>query len=182
MINFEKFGPIGIAASIIAIGYSIYTQRKLNGILTTIDLSIDEVSKGITVDISDAMIEKAINKVVDREVVKVIKTVSNEVLRTIRSDIHKEVKVSVNDSYQNIKTSVTKEVSEQVANMDMRRLKEEVKEKAKDLVIEKFDGNLESLLADFNNSLSNVSKIYNSIADSMVKKKESEAVFKIGLN
>ena len=99
---------------------------------------------------------------------------------TVRNDIHKEVKTSVDAAYSHVRSSVTDEVARQVANMDMNKLREEVKNRAKELVVEKFDANLNGLLEEFNGSLSNVSKIYSSIADSMTKKKDSEMTFKIG--
>jgi hypothetical protein len=60
----------------------------------------------------------------------------------------------------------------------MDLLRSEVKEKAKDIVLEKFNDNLDSLVKDFSQNLTNMSKMYGAIADNMVKKPE-ETVLKI---
>lgn len=182
MINVKNLALLGISVGVLATAaYTRYIHVKLDKISTEVNSAVDKLSKNISVDVPDSIIDRAVNRAVEREVGKAIKTISQEVVSDMRSTINKEVKMNVDSSYVSVKASVIEEVSRQVANIDMGKLKAEVKEKAKELVIEKFDGNLNSLLDDFNNSLSNVSKIYSSIADSMTKKKESETVFKIGI-
>lgn len=172
-------GIAGIVTGVLAIGYAYLLQRKVDKAYNLIDRSIDEISKDMPVDISKEIVEQAITKAVDREINRAIKDASYEVTNSIRKDIERDVRSAIDGEYSNIRTSVAAEVSRQVANIDIKRLKQEVKERAKELVIDKFNGDLDSLLNDFNQNLTNVSKIYNSIADSMTKKKESETVLRI---
>jgi len=181
MSNVIKVGIIGVGiVGVVASAYTRYLHIKVNELLAVIESSADGLSKDISVNVSDAIIEKAVSRAVDREVGKAIKSISYDVTSTVRNDIHKEVKTSVDAAYSHVRSSVTDEVARQVANMDMNKLREEVKNRANELVVEKFDANLNGLLEEFNGSLSNVSKIYSSIADSMTKKKDSEMTFKIG--
>lgn len=180
MNKIENLGLVGVAIGVLSVGYTYFVHSKINKMSDAINASIDVISKDLKIDISDAVIDQAINKAVDREVEKAVRKASNEVVATIRKDLQKEVKTSVNESYSNIRRSVSDEVAKQVANIDLRPLREDVKEKAKQMVVEKFNENLDSLLEDFNNNLTNVSKIYGSIADSMAVKKSQETILKIG--
>jgi hypothetical protein len=131
------------------------------------------------VDVPDELVDLAVKRAVDRETNLVVRRATCDIVDSTKRDIQKEVKSSVENVYSDIRASVSKEISYQVANLDINKMKSEVKEKAKELVLEKFDGNLNSLLEDFNQSLSNVSKIYESIAESMSKKKDSDTIFRI---
>lgn len=180
MFNSKNFGIAGIVTSIIAIAYAFYVKTKVDKVYSLIDTTIDNVSDDISIDISEEIIDKAVSRAMDREVNKAVRSASSEAIGLVRKDIQKEVRSSVEGSYSDIRTEVSKEVAKQVADIDIKRLKDDATEKAKELIVEKFDGKLDSLLEEFNQNLSNVSKIYNSIADSMTKKRESETVFRIG--
>jgi hypothetical protein len=180
MTNCQKWRIATIVTSALAVCYAGYVHLKVNKTNRIINASIDDISKDIAVDISDEIVDKAVTKAVNREVDKVVTRVSRGVTTYIQHDIHNQVKDSINESYSNIRESVSSEVARKVANLDMEVLKREVKEKARQLVVEKFNENLDSLLQDFNNNLTNVSKIYSSIADNMKAQKPTETVFKIG--
>ena len=180
MCNSKKFGIAGIVTGLIAIAYTFYVQMKMEKTCALIDTAVDNLSDDISVDISEEIINKAVTRAMDREVHKAVKSASEEAIALIRKDIQRDVKSSVEGSYTDVRASVSKEVAKQVADIDIKRLKDDATEKAKELIVEKFDGKLDSLLEEFNQNLSNVSKIYNSIADSMTKKRESETVFRIG--
>jgi DNA primase large subunit len=182
MCKSQKFGIAGMVIGLVSIAYTIYVQtrgdRSYSLVAGLIGDSINKTSDDIKVEISEAIVEQATIKAVNREVEKIVKVASTNTEYAIRKDIYNEVKQAVDSSFTDVRKAVSDEVSRQVANIDMSRLKAEVKEKAKDLVIAKFDENLDSLLQDFNQSLSNVRKIYDSIADSVTKKPEN--VFRIG--
>ncbi len=179
MCGSRKLAIVGIVVGGIAIVYSAYVHIKVRKISAAIDSSVEELSQGVMVDVSDAIIDKAVARAVDREVDKATRSATYTAIEQVRKDIQRTVRTSVEESYSDVRASVSNEVAKQVANLDMTRLKADVREKAKDLVIAKFDDNLDTLLQDFNQSLSNVRKIYDSIADS-VTKKQAETVFRIG--
>lgn len=174
----KKIEIIGLVIGGASIAYNIYLHGKINVAGKNLDASIENLADRTPVDISDQIIEQAVRRAVDREVSIAIRNASDATIAGIRKDIEREVRVAVTDSYTDIRKSVGDEISKQVANLNIDKLKNEVKDKAKDLVIEKFEGNLDTMLEDFNKNLENVSKIYGSIAESMTKKQET--VFKIG--
>lgn len=180
MINNRDLGFLGIVIGLAGIAYASYIHLKVKETNNMIDISIDNLSKEVNVDVSALVIEKAVTRAVDREVNKAVNSISYEVQETIRKDINNKVRNAVSDAYSDIRGSVSKEVAKEVANLNMESLRKKVKEEAKQLVLDKFNENLDSLLEDFNQNLTNVSKIYGSIADNMVKKPQ-ETVFKIGI-
>jgi len=64
MINNSNLGIIGVVASVAAIGYTGFVHYKLNKINDIINISIDNISKDIKVDISETVINSAIDKAV----------------------------------------------------------------------------------------------------------------------
>lgn len=176
MNNTTKLGFLAIVAGI---AYTAYLHLRIKETNEVINASIDDVSKDMHVDISQAVIDRAIDKAVDREVNKAVRQISYEVTENMRKEIKTQVRASVNDAYSDIRKSVSKQIADDVARLDMDELKREVREQAKDAVLEKFNENLDSMLQDVNQNLTNVSKIYSSIADSMVRKPQ-ETILKIG--
>ena len=156
-----------------------YLYNKLQRIAHKVDMSVDTLAEKTPVDISTVLIDKAVQRAVDREVGAAVSAASNTAVRRISDDMDTQIRRSVAASYSNIEDSVSTEVARQVSNLDINRLKQDVTAKAKQAVVEKFDGHLDDIIDDFKKNLENVSKIYGSIANTMIKKPGSELVFKI---
>lgn len=175
----RDFNVVGIIVGIAGVAYAFYTTKKMNDLCNKIDKTIDDVSKDMLVDVPETIVEKAVEKAVNREVGRTVEEYSARAVKAVKDDIHSQVKTAINDSYSDIRKSVTDQVAKEVSNIDIKTLKRDVTEKAKESIVEKFDGNLDNLLEEFNSNLTNVSKIYKSIADSMGGSKEKETVLRI---
>lgn len=170
MNNVEKLGVAALLIGVIAVGYSWDSRRKITQMYDLIENSVDEISRTVHVEAPQSVVDIAIDRAVNREVSNVIRSLYRETESKIRLDLQKEVKDSITKSFPSIQNSVFQEIQKQVSLIDISDLKTEIKDEAKERVISKFDGDLDSLLDDFNQNLKNVSKIYNSIADSMTNK------------
>lgn len=175
----NMFGVVGIGVGAACICYSAYISRKMNKLCNVLDTSVANIADKTEVDVSPAIVNRAIECSVDLAVGKAIRAATDEVISDIKFDMRKEVKTAVSSEYETIKKEVVGEVSKQVAILDMSKLKNEVREAAKEKVLEKFDGNLQDLLDDFNTNLQSVSKIYSSIADTLGKRESKETVLKL---
>lgn len=169
----KTFGLIGIGLGVTTLIYVVDLQNKFKRDI------VDKIANNLQVDVPAKLVDEAIETAVDREVSRLVKRSADQVVYNANLDITREVKSAVNSSFADIKASVSTEVSKQVANLDMWELKQEVKEKAKEMVLSKFDENMDGLLSEFNNNLQNMSKIYGSIADSIGKRSESDNTLKI---
>lgn len=170
----------GGVITVVAVGCALYTRSKINGMNKLLKVAINDASNKIPVNVSDIIVDQAISRAVDREVTKAARTAAILVADDIRYDLKKEVRNAINTSYVDIKGCVSDEIAKQVSNININKLRDEVAVKAKELIVEKLDSNMDSILEDYNKNLSNVSKIYSSIAESMTPKKAAETVIKVG--
>lgn len=158
-------GVVGLAASVFGVGYAIGQRKKLNDISEKIDRSVKELSSNIDVDISEAVVNRAVTKAIERETELAANRATTNVVNAIESDISSQVRKAVNETYQDIKKSVVEETAKKVEKIDISALKKEVVEKAKEAATDKFDDSLDEVLSDFKDNLGNVTKIYQSIAN-----------------
>ena len=157
-------GVVGLAASLLGIGYAIGQRKKLKDVSEKIDRSVSELSSNIDIDISEAVVNRAVTKAIERETTLAAARATANVVNAIESDISGQVRKAVNDTYQDIKKSVVEETVKKVEKIDISTLKKEVVEKAKEAVADKFDDSLDEVLSEFKENLGNVAKIYQSIA------------------
>ena len=154
------------AAAIGGIAYSIYLGIKLKKVASTVNLTVDELAAKSHVNIADSMIDAAVQKAVDREIQSVIRMTNRRLAEEIRSQVNDAMETA----YAELKDSVADEIAGKVKNIDIRAIEKEAVSKAKEAIADKFDNKLDNLLCDFNNNLTNVSKIYSSIAKTMSDK------------
>lgn len=156
---------LGLIALVGGAGYIGYTQKKINELSEMIDVTVDNISDKVEIDIGSYMLDAAIQKAVDREVRYVSKVLNTELNGEIRSQVKKSVDLSATD----IKFSVKTEIERQVKNVDISDMEREIIAKAKDAVADKFERKLDNLLEEYNENLQNVKKIYGSIAKTIAK-------------
>lgn len=103
-----------------------------------------------------------------------------DVISKIKSDIHSEVSSVVSDERKKISEKVTDTIAEEVSKIDEDELRKDVVSKAKEQIAAKFDNKLDDILEDFNSNLSNVSRIYRSIAQTISGTQNArDAMFKM---
>lgn len=175
-------GLVGIALGLLGIGYAIGTRSKMAKISEKLDRSIDELANNATVDIPNDMIERAVEKAVAERARTSIGKATDTIVADVKKDIHKQVSDAVESEYSDIKSVVLKELTDEAAKIDAKRVRADVERAAKERALEKFDDNLDDILKNFNDQLKNTSKIYTSIADTMTgyKSGNRETVLRIG--
>lgn len=167
-INF-MIGLGGVVVGLIGIGYAVGSRKKVNDICARLDKTIDELSKDIEVDVQDMVVSAAVEKAVEREAKIAVTKAIKEIKYDTECDMRKEVKSAVIAQGSEIKQSVSKEIEKQVSRIRIDDMKDEVVERAKQEVADRLDKNLDGILEKFNGDLTNISKIYQSIASAMGK-------------
>lgn len=167
--NFDAAGAIGMIIGLGGLAYAAWSAKKQDDLAKKLDLSIEELAKKTPVDISDEMVNKAVQTATDREVkaavhdaAKSVKVAANE---TLTAEINKEV-----GAYKDtIKLQVTEELTRQVALIDEGTARAEVIKRAEDKVVQKLDGSLDNVLNEAREEcrrrLNSVTKSWESIAD-----------------
>lgn len=153
----------GFAMGLVGISYAIGSRKKVNDICNKLDVTIDNLSKDFNVDIPDKIVEEAVDRAVNREARNQVDKAVSSVINTVKSDIHNEVNTAVKAIYPDIRKACTTKVTEEVSKINVKDLKDVIREDAREKVAEKFDGQLDDILEKFNSDLDNISKIYSSI-------------------
>lgn len=152
------------AVSLGCLGYSVYRERKLSKALQN---AIKHVSDLTEVSVSEGIVNRGITDAVERECGKVARRAVEDVAKDIAAKTQKTVSAAVDQQYAKIKEGVADAFAKEVVKIDKDDIMADITEKAKELLIERFDGKLDGLLSDYNRNLENVGKIYQSIAESM---------------
>lgn len=175
-------GLLGVTIGLIGVGYAMGAHSKMAKISEKLDCSIEELAGNVPVNIPDSMIERAIEKAVAYEVKQTVGKAKDAVVVDVKRDIHKQVSDAVESEYSNIKDAVLKEITNEAAKIDVKRVRTDAVDKATAHMMDKLDDSMDDILKNFNNQLQNTSRIYNSIADSMTKYKANDGgtVFRIG--
>lgn len=184
MKNFEAvFGFGAIAAGLVGMGYAIGTQRKMNQLSDRLNLSLSTIADRNEVYISDELIEEyvqaAVKNNVEKQVRSAITTASHSAANAVKSEMTTQIREAVLNEYADMSKSVKKKLTEQVAAIDIYSLKHEIRDSAKNQVMEeldaevckiretadeKFNDAIEEVVEGVNAKLSNVTKIYEAIA------------------
>lgn len=182
MSKFDSFMCWGVGiAGLIGIGYAIGTHTKMAKICDMLDRSIDDLAQSTTVDIPEEMVKRSVERAVKTAADRAVARATDDAVREVKIDIHKQVSSAVEQEYNKIKDDVLKEISDAASKIDVARVRADVENKAERMALEKFDAELDGVLAKFNDNLENTSKIYKSIANSISKSNDGkEFVFKLG--
>lgn len=183
MFGFRNWESVIIGAvGLVGIGYAIGTRSKMAKVSERLDRSIDELANNTKIDISQELINKAVEKAATAEAKKAVEKATADALAELKKDIHSTVSVAVDEEYQNIKDTVLKKVTDEAAKIDTARVRRDVEKAAHAAAMEKFNVNLDSILEKFNDNLDNTSKIYSSIAGAITRTTDTgkEVVLKLG--
>ena len=173
-------GVAGAAIGLIGIGYAIATHSKMGKISENLNRSIDELASRTPVDIPDSMIERAVEKAVAFEVKQAASKTTDRIIDDIKRDIHKQVSDAVEAEYSDIKAVVLKELTEEAAKIDAKRVRADVERAAKTRALEKFEVELDDITEEYKGYLSSVSRIGKTFADAVTQPAPRETVLRIG--
>lgn len=192
MNKYDGFvGLLGVTVGLIGIGYAWGTHNKMSKISEKLDRSIDELTSNSPIDIPDSMIKLAVEKAVALEAKQAVGKATDAAVADIKRDIHRQVSNVVESEYSNIKSTVLKEITDEAAKIDTRRVRADVEKAAKEHALEKFDDKLDDIVEEFKdklddymddckNNLAVVNKVYKSFADAMTPSSSKETVLRIG--
>ena len=167
--NFDAAGTFGILFGLAGLGFAAWQAKKHDDLAKKLDLSIEELAKKTPVEISDSMVEKAVQTATDREVKAAVHEASKSVKTEANKTLCAEVQKEVNAAKDTIKAEVGEVISRQVALIDEGTARAEVVKRAEEKVLQKFDGSLDNVLNEAREEcrrrLNSVTKSWESIAD-----------------
>ena len=184
-------GLLGVTVGLIGVGYALGTHSKMAKISEKLDMSIEDLASQTPIDIPDSMIERAVEKAVAYEVKQAVGKATDAVIVDIKRDVNKQVSDAVESEYSNIKATVLKELTDEAAKIDVKRVRADVEKAAKEHALEKFDDKLDDIVDEFKekvedymedckDNLAVVNKVYKTFADAMTPNSSRETVLRIG--
>lgn len=176
-IKWERIACITLCG--ISVVAAIFCYKDLKKTMRLIRKSTDHISDLTAIDVERSMIDQAINAAADREVGRTVKRAIRSVEDSIVDETQKRVRSAVQQNYGKIQKTVTDAIAREAANVSRDDIMREATERAKELIVEKFDGKLDDLLSEFNRNLDNVGKIYQSIAKTMTENRGKDVVMKL---
>lgn len=174
----ERIALVALSgASIIA---AIYCHAQMKKTVKLVNKAADSVAELTVVDVQQGIIDRAINNAANREVGKAVSRAVRMVEDGIASETQKRVRNAVQQSQGKLQKAVTDAIAKEAAKVDKDDIMEEATERAKEMLLERFDGKLDGLMSDYQRNLDNVGKIYQSIASSMADKAGKDVTLKLG--
>lgn len=161
------FGYVIAATSVVA---AIYCGKKLKDVMGVVNSAVTDVSSLTYIDVQQAVVDKAVEKAAQNAAGKAVKATEG----LMCSMVEKAVTNAVVNAKEPLKQSVTEKIAREVAMIDKSELVSSIEEQAKKLIVDKFEGKLDGIAADFSRNLENVGKIYQSIAETMTQKPAAE--------
>lgn len=174
----ERIGLLVLSgASVLA---AVYCRHELRRTVRLVSKACDHVAELTVVDIQHDVVDRAINNAAANEVGRVV----NHAVRCVEDDLARQtqkcVRDAVRESYGKLSKSVSDAIAREAAKVDGNRIMEDATEKAKEMLLERFDGKLDGLMSDYQRNLDNVGKIYQSIASSMADKAGKNVTMTLG--
>lgn len=165
----ESLGLLGgIALACGSIIWGLYSNLKMNKVANNLKMSVDELANGIDPSkVTDAMMAHAVDKAVSNEFGPRIEKAASKCVKDISDDIKAKVTRCVNEAHDDVHDEVKEALMRKVDDVDISKIRSEVIREAKDKAAQKFDDDLNGVLASYNDELSKVSRIYGSIADTL---------------
>lgn len=159
---------------------AVYCHKQMKKTFRLVNKAADNVADLTVVDVQQGIIDRAINNAASREVGRAV----NHAVRIVEDDIlnetQKRVRGAVQQSQGKIQKAVTDAIAREAAKVDQSAIMEDATQKAKEMLLERFDGKLDGLMSDYQRNLDNVGKIYQSIASSMADKAGKDVTLKVG--
>lgn len=160
----------------------VWLGSKIERLVKKIGMSLDELAKSESNDISEALIERSVERAAQRRVDAFARDVDAKAMSEMKSEIRKEAKKAVESAFEDAKNAVEHEIASQVAALDHQALRKAVIEDAKRATMQKLDGSLDDILKGFSDDLDRVKKIHTSIAEALSRDKDPgrELTFRVG--
>ena len=155
---------IGVAIGIAGVMYGLYSQSKMNKVASKLNVAISDLDMNATIDVPKHVIKTATDQAVTREVSALAKQAASDISDEITTNMKAEVTKAISTKFNDISENVSAELANQVSKINPEELSNKVIKRAEKIVVDKMDGALDGLIAEFNKDLKNVGKTYGSMS------------------
>lgn len=166
--NIERAAQVAEVICVVgSVAIALISRKQVKETADLIDKSVKDLKDLDAIDVKEAVVNKAIEAAVEKRVQEITGRVYAEVKAETTRKANAWVDDTIKGMYDTIADDVVKQIAREIAKIDQTKLKKDVTAEAKKIIVEKFDGQLDDQLMEFNKNLENVGKIYQSIAQKM---------------
>ena len=158
----------GIICTLIGIGggiFALWQANKTNETCKKLGTAMEEVTKKTTVEVGQDIVNRAVEKAVDRDVKIAVSDTAEKVRATIGSEINGQVRKEVSDNLDAIKEAVSQKAQELVENIDEEEFGKRIEKEGAKLMEKKFKGSMENILSEFKNQLRTMTTTWKAAAE-----------------
>lgn len=143
-----------------------YCCKKLKDVSGVVNSAVTDIANTTFIDVQQAVVDKAVERAAQNAANRAVKATED----MMKVGVERAVSTAVYNSKTALKDAVTDKIAREVAEIDKTELIADVTDKAKRLILEKFDGKLDGIAAEFSHNLESIGKVYQGIAEKMQSK------------
>ena len=171
------FALCGIAASVIAYFQSKKNdekvkkmEEKLDDIAKKLDKAIDNIAESTDVEISEAIVKKAVDAAVEKEANRQVSTTTKVAIAEIKAEMCGNIRREINGAYSDIKEQVNKEVMKQVGELDIHDIRRDIIDGSKRDIKDKLDSEIKDATNRIDDARREAEKKFDEIVDDAEEK------------
>lgn len=160
----DIFAGVVLSAFAATIIYAIDSTTKLRTISDRLNMTVKELVDGVNIDISESLVNEAVEKEVRKEVKYCVEKAANKAAGDIVKEYKSDIQTAVDEEFKLQKSELTKTLRRKIDDVDINEIKREVKIEAKNYVAEKLKKDLDDISDKYTDQIESMSNIYSTIA------------------
>ena len=158
----SKFTGLYILAGAALAGCA-YVGGKLRVLTKQLDCSISDLAKKSSLEVSEAIVDSAVEKAVSEYTERAVHDIS----RHIREESDRQIKDSIRTAINSERAKIRDQVAEKVLSagdfVNTTSFREDVTERAKALVAQKFDMEIDKINEEYREEVRKAAKVYDAL-------------------
>ena len=167
-------GGFSIGSTILGLISFVSASKKLKKAASKIDESVSDISTATKVEISEAIVNKAVEEAVNTQAEKQVTEATERIVADVERDKKAQIRKEIDGIYSDMKGDVRKEVDRKIGLIDITAEKRTVLDDAQRKVEREFKDDLDRIMKDVQEHVYDLEKDYKRKLDDSMKKMESE--------
>lgn len=166
--DFNGAGIFGIIIGICGVAFAGWQAKKTREACNKLGVAMESVEKNTPVDIRQDIVDKAIERAVDREVVRASEKSIAVIQSNMKDAVHKRVKEAVDDDLSRIDTTVKAKAKELVDGIDKEAFRQKIVDAGAETLSNDFSHSLDGLLADAKSKVTYMTSTISGLAEAFL--------------
>lgn len=153
-----------------AIGGAVVCVHEVRKSRDILNFAVGRIGENVDVQVSDDLINVAVERAANRQIQKAVNDVVRDSKEQIALQTKEAVEERVIETRKQINDNVSDRIAEECRKIHEQDLLKEIRDQASEKLANKLDCKLDSITDEYTRNLSNMGKIYSSLADKLQSK------------